>query len=258
MKTITFPVGYRPGYLKQFLDSLAQQDISDYTIICSAENSPECIRVLEEHPLEITILRKANSSGQRSHSGARDNMYNVLNYAFMNGSDFNLHLEDDFALSPDAVNLASWYYDNYKDNPLAYICYGLFRWGSGGDDYNGLVVSPFFHGLGWCTFKEGWSTCFGKYWYDDPFAIAHTNSYGWDWCMVAAFKVFGYTSLLPLISRTHHIGRIDGTCCTTPFYDKNYTHLIWNQTNKETDFILRSPETEKIDTEALQESLKNE
>jgi len=117
---------------------LASQGIDGYEIICSAENHPRCISILEEHKLPITILRKENSSGVRSHSGARDNMYNVLSNAFKAGSDFNVHLEDDFLLSPDAIDLANWYYENFKNSPLAYMSYGLFNWGSSGDDYSGL------------------------------------------------------------------------------------------------------------------------
>ena len=239
MKTITFPVGYRPTYLKQFLDSLASQDLSDYKIICSAENHPGCIQILEEHPLPITILRKNNSSGSRSHAGARNNMYNVLNHAFNSGSDFDVHLEDDFLLSPDAINLASWYYENFKDNPLAYMAYGLFNWASGGKDFSGLTTAPAFHGLGWCAFKENWEECYGKYWYDDTLARKYANAYGWDWAVQGAFKEFKYKTILPLISRTKHVGRLDGTCCTVDFFDEIYPHLKWNETEKIKDFILR-------------------
>ena len=240
MKTITFPVGYRPGYLKQFLSFLAHQDsISDYKIICSAEKCPPCIEVLETCGLPITILHKPNSTGVRSHSGARDNMFNVLNYAFKNGSTFNVHLEDDFVLSPDALNLTDWYYNNFKDDPLAYMSYGLFNWGSGGSDYEGLTTAPSFHGLGWATFKEGWELCYGKYWYDDGLAGKYANAYGWDWAVQAAFSEFKYKSILPAISRTFHAGRLHGTCCTVSFYDKTYPKLIWNKTEKVKDFVLR-------------------
>ena len=55
------------------------------------------------------------------HSGAKDNMFNVLNSAFEAGSTFNLHLEDDFLLAPDTVDLANWYYENFKSKPTTYI-----------------------------------------------------------------------------------------------------------------------------------------
>lgn len=239
MKTITFPVGYRPNYLKQFLDCLSKQNLDGYTIIASAENHFGCINTLKDCGLPITILRKPNSSGRKSHSGARDNMYNVLSYAFKNGSDFNVHLEDDFILSPDALDLANWYYDNYKDAPMTYMCYGLFNWGSTGTDYNGLVEAPTFHGLGWCAFKENWDACYDKAWYDDALARKYAKAYGWDWAVEGYFKEYKCKSILPSVSRTYHVGRIDGTCCTVDFFDKTYVGLVWNQTERVTEFELR-------------------
>lgn len=239
MKTITIPVGYRPHYLTQFLDSLSKQDLEGYTIICSAENHFGCINVLRNCGLPMIVLKKPNSSGHRSHSGARDNMYNVLSYAFKNGSTFNVHFEDDFLLSPDALDLANWYYKNYKNDPMKYMCYGLFNWGSKGDDYKGVVEAPAFHGLGWCAFKENWDSCYDKCWYDDSFARKHFNTYGWDWAVEGYFKEYKCKAILPAISRTCHAGRIDGTCCTVDFFDKTYTGLVWNQTEKITEFELR-------------------
>lgn len=240
MKTITFPVGYRPGYLKNFLAELEKHDIADYEIVCSAEACQPCIDILENSPLPIKILRKPNSIGRRDHGGARDNMYNVLNHVFTEmNSEFNVHLEDDFILSPDMFDLANWHYKNFKDAPLTYMSYGLFSWASAGEDYEGLTKAESFHGLGWCAFKENWDICYGKYWYDDDLARKYADAFGWDWAMQAAFKEFNWHSLVPSISRTFHDGRIDGTCCTLDFYDKTYTNLVWNKDKVVKDFIIR-------------------
>jgi len=238
MKTITFPVGYRPTYLTQFLNYLKGYDLSDYKIICSAENSPPCISILETCGLPLTILRKPNSSGVRSHSGARDNMYNVLSYAFNSGSEFNVHLEDDFLLAPDVFYLVDWYYRNFKDKPLTYMSYGLFNHESRGEDYAALEIINVFEGLGWCTFKEGWELCFDKNWYDDTYARKHFNTYGWDWAVSGSFLEFGYKGIRPLIARTNHGGRIDGTCCTAAHHDKHYGNLKWNKTEIVKEFRL--------------------
>jgi len=239
MKTITFPVGYRPYYLKQFLNSLSAQSLEGYTIICSAENHAGCIKVLETCGFPITILRKPESTGVRSHSGARDNMFNVLNYAFNNGSTFNVHLEDDFILSPDALDLANWYYETYKSSPMTYMCYGLFNWGSAGEDFSGVVEAPTFHGLGWCAFKENWDACYDKSWYDDALARKYSTAYGWDWAVEGYFKEHKCKAILPVVSRTYHIGRLDGTCCTVDFFDKTYVGLVWNQKARVKEFTLR-------------------
>lgn len=254
MKTITFPVGYRPKYLTNFLGYLLEYDLSDYKIFCSVENSPACIDILKKSKLPMTIILKPNSSGMKSHGGARDNMYNVLNYAFKNGSDFNVHLEDDFVLAPDLFDLADWYYKTFKDKPLTYISYGFFNHGSCGEDYEALEIIPTFEGLGWCTFKEGWEICFNKYWYDDTYARKYFNSYGWDWAVSGAYKEFGYKGIRPLIARTNHDGREDGTCCTIAHHDKHYSNLKWNKIEIVKEFKLPiddSPRDEDVVMEAI-------
>jgi len=247
MKTITFPVGYRVPYLKEFLDCLKKQNLEGYTIFCSAEACPPCIQLLKTCGLSLNILYKPNSLGYKSHSGARDNMFNVLNAAFNAGSTFNLHLEDDFLLAPDAVDLANWYYDNYKDKPLTYMSYGLFGFQPGGDDYAALEEVPFFEGLGWCAFKENWEACFKNSWYDDTLARKYFDAHGWDWSVQAYFKEYGCKALRPRINRTQHNGRMDGTCCTIEHHDKHYVPLKWNKDKRITEFKIvgNSEETEE-------------
>lgn len=238
-KTITFPVGYRPRYLIEFLQTLVRQDLAGYQIIASAENCKPCIDVLKNCGIPITILLKENSSGIKSHSGAIANMYNALSYAFNEvKSDFNVHLEDDFLLAPDAINLANWYYENFKNDPLAYVSYGLFGFNPRGEDYTALEEVNFFEGLGWCTFQSGWQTCFGKAWFDKTTAKKYFNNHGWDWNVQSYFKEYGYKALRPLINRTQHNGRVDGTCCTVQHHDVHYTPLKWNKTEKVTQFSI--------------------
>jgi len=239
MKTITFPVGYRPQYLQEFLDTLGKQNLDGWEIFCSAERSPACIEVLENCGIEMNILHKPQSSGLVSHMGARLNMYNALKSAFDAGSDFNFHLEDDFVLSPDAVDLANWYYDNYKDRPLTYTSYGMFGFAPRGEDYTALEEVPFFEGLGWCAFRENWEACYRDAFFNAELAKKHYGTtYGWDWNIQAYFKDHGSKAIRPLINRTQHNGREGGTCCTLDHHDKHYVPLKWNQTERVTDFHL--------------------
>jgi len=238
MKTITFPVGYRPQYLIQFLDCLEKQNLEGYTIFCSAEASPACIKLLKNCKLDLNILYKNNSSGIKSHSGAKANMYNVLNAAFIAGSTFNLHLEDDFLLAPDAVDLANWYYDKFKDRPTTYTSYGLFGFAPRGEDYTALEEVPFFEGLGWCAFKENWEQCYKQAWYDNTLVKKYFKAHGWDWSVQAFFKEYGFKALRPLINRTQHNGRMHGTCCTVRHHDTHYKPLKWNTTERIIDFSL--------------------
>ena len=247
MKTITFPVGYRPQYLTQFLACLEKQNLDGYTIFCSAEKCAACIRVLKDSKLDLNIIYKQDSCGYQDHSGAKNNMFNALNAAFEAGSTFNLHLEDDFLLSPDTVDLANWYYENFKDKPTTYISYGMFGFSPRGEDYSALEEVPFFEGLGWCTFKEGWEECYKKAWFDNTLVKKYFKAHGWDWSVQAFFKEYGYKALRPLINRTQHNGRIGGTCCTVQHHDKHYTPLKWNTTERVTEYNLTGTSKETAD-----------
>jgi len=239
MKTITFPVGYRPGYLIEFLDDLKKHDLSDYTIVCSAEDCLPCLEILDKCILSLTILRNESSEGRSSIKGVRVNPYNALNYVFnVLGSDFNVHLEDDLVLAPDVFCLSDWYYNTYKDTPLTYMSYGLFNHASNGDNLDGLEVISMFEGLGWCTFKEGWNDCFSKYWFDDTYGWKHFNSYGWDWAIHGAYTEFGYKGIRPLTARTNHNGRIGGTHALPAFHDATFKNLKWNETQRIKEFKL--------------------
>ena len=55
LKTITFPVGYRPNYLLEFLKTLAKQDLVGYHIIASAEDCKPCIDILNNCGIPMTI-----------------------------------------------------------------------------------------------------------------------------------------------------------------------------------------------------------
>jgi hypothetical protein len=72
------------------------------------------------------------------------------------------------------------------------------------------------------------------------------GKYGWDWAMKAAYETFGYKTIRPLIARTNHNGKHNGTCCTPDHHDKYYTNLKYNKTEKITEFILREGAESKM------------
>ena len=119
MKVITLPVATRPHYLKQMLNSLRDNNLDGWTLYVNAEPNQEVIDVIKAIDfIEVSLVINTE------RLGVRKNPFNVLNRAFENGAEFVLHLEDDLILSPDAVDLANWYYDEYSDNPMDYLFSG--------------------------------------------------------------------------------------------------------------------------------------
>jgi len=234
MKTITVPVGNRIHYFNDFLKSLCKNDLHGYVIYFAFEpdafigNGIEATSFIDNLcaclPIEVKITLNT------SKLGVRKNPFSIIEKAFDDGSEFNIHLEDDIKLSPDAICLANWYYEKFKHSN-EYSAYGFFNKNSSYDSYEKLtVVKNRFFGLGWCCYKRDWIDIFKKYWFDDNIASKHFGrSKGWDWAVSGAFIEFGKKQLLPTLSRSIHIGREGGTHCTAKYHDKIFSNFAWNE-----------------------------
>ena len=106
MKTLTLTVNNRPGYLRQLLDSLRRNNVDGYDLLyCAVE--PGCPEVLDVCKAIDFIPTHVHLNAERL--GVRENPYQALRAVFDMGSDFNVYLEDDLLVSPDALDLANWY-----------------------------------------------------------------------------------------------------------------------------------------------------
>jgi len=232
MKTITLPVATRPHYLRQMLDTLKENNLEGYKLYVNAEPNQaviDVIRSVDFIPTTVIV--------NRDRLGVRQNPYNCIQRAFDDGSTFNVHLEDDIILSPDTLQLASWYYKEYKDKPLTHLNYGMFNYKSNPDEPDKIqVIEGKFIGLGWCTFKECWNKWYKPYWFDDKInaEVWSPQTVGWDWSIAAIAKTDNLTSLQPLTSRTNHIGRVGGTYCGADFHDKTFPQIIINDEEVDT------------------------
>lgn len=231
MKIITLPVATRPHYLKQMLNTLKQNNLDGWKLYVNAEPNKDVIDVINEIDFIETSLI-VNSE----RLGVRHNPFNVLDRAFEDGAEFVFHIEDDLILSPDALDLANWYYDTFKDNPTTHINYGMFTYESDPDrpeDIN--VIVDKFVGLGWCTFSDNWYNYFQPNWFNDEInkVVWGPNTWGWDWSIAAIAKTQHLTSLQPLCGRSNHIGRSGGTYCAPAFHDQTFPQIVINNELKE-------------------------
>lgn len=226
MKTITLPVATRPHYLKQMLDTLKENNLEGYKLYIACEPVREVINIARSIDFIETDVRYNSKV-----LGVRENPYRCIQQAFDDGSDFNVHLEDDIILSPDALDLANFYYEKFKDKPMTHINYGMFNYDSEPEEPEKIqVIEGKFVGLGWCTFKECWNKWFKPYWFDDKInaEVWSPQTIGWDWSIAAVAKTNNLTSLQPLASRSNHIGRVGGTYCGADFHDKTFPQIIIN------------------------------
>lgn len=215
MRTITITTNDRPDNLRTMLASLVQNDLTGYEIFARCEpGTPQCVALLREY------LPAAHIAVNERKLGVRNNPFQVLVDAFLVGSQFNLYLEDDLVLAPDAVAVANWYYEQQLPNAL---CLNLLNYGSCGDDHTAMLRrEEAFNALGLGVTRQSWEAHFRPQWFvDDP----EDRSTGWDWSLHRYLRRRGelYT-VQPALSRSNHTGRY-GTYCRPAFHDRTFGNL---------------------------------
>lgn len=214
MKTITLTATNRPHYLKILLDSLRANNLSGYTLYCSVEPGDKevfsmCSKI-NFVPTVITLNHRKR--------GVRDNPFKILSLVFDSGSDFNVYLEDDIILSPDALNLANWYSTRINSNCL---CGLFFNYGS--DISKPTIIRKVrdFNALGFVLNKDSWYKKFSPMWYSD--------NRGWDWSIVSyLLRTPDLYCYQPITGRSNHIGRVGGVHASPAFHDQTFSNLKIN------------------------------
>lgn len=234
-KTITVPVYDRPCYLRRFLETLAENDLTGWTLYINVEPGDslvaDMIGRIDFMPTQIQWNTK--------RLGPRMNPYDCIERAFADGSTFNVHFDSDLVVSPDAVALMNFYQRTFRGAPWSFGSYGLFHYGSDPTRPMELLVVPkHFTGLGWGIFPEQWAV-YSKIWNDDTLARKHflPQTEGWDWVLSGYAKEHDHDGIVPAYSRTNHIGRV-GTYCNEDWQAKAFDNLQWNEREVHDTFIL--------------------
>ncbi len=144
MKTITLVANNRLNYLKRMIQSLRENDLSGYTLFVGVE--PEDQEVVEF--CQDFDFMPANVTVNPRKLGVALNPLMTISRAFDAGSDFNVALEDDLVLSPDALDLANWYFALPEEN---YFCLNFFNYCSNCADPAKVQYTDHFAPLGWAV-----------------------------------------------------------------------------------------------------------
>lgn len=218
MKTLTLTAWYRLEYLKQMLDSLRQNNLEGYDLLyCAIEpGRPEVADLCTS--IDFIPTKVFVNPFQR---GVRINPYSALEAVFHMGSDFNVYLEEDIVLSPDALDMANWYQGQAEDT----LCLPFFNYHSSPDDPAGIKVErecEEFAALGFALTRQSWEKWFQPYWFMDDYS---KGKIGWDWAVRYAANKHGLEMLMPLWARSNHIGQLGGMHCSAEFHDQTFAHL---------------------------------
>ncbi len=203
----------RPGYLSVALESLRSNDLTGVQLfaVCEPGNdaSAQLLRNVDFMESNVEVNRK------RLHNPT--NLWRVLNKA-SSQSDIMFVQEDDVVLSPDALNMVRWAFNNpprgvelFGVNTLVAIELSIER------SKDALWVTRCFMSLGWAMSSEMW------------FKIRHrwmNDCRGWDFSMQRILESDSRFAIAsPRVSRCTHIGRLGGTHCTEAEHDRRFSRL---------------------------------
>ncbi len=216
-KSITILCNNRFNYLKILCDSLAKNDLSGWNIYGILEpDGQRCKKILEEKLPMTEIIINSNQLGCYFNSTY------AWWFAFENKRmDFNLFIEEDVILSPDAINLTNWYIDNHSNNPemMAIILHNETK--SNKIDNKICKKYKWFTTFGMGITRDIWRNVYRPNILKDPG--------GWDFSIYSTIKeIENLHTILPEFSRANHIGRY-GTHCSQEFHDSHFRELIINQ-----------------------------
>lgn len=161
------------------------------------------------------------------HLGVSEHPRRMLQFIFSEvTSGFNLHLEDDTVISPDAIRLCEWYVNHRPGTLKAKDSCWLSLHSPVKDKDNhdlGLIVPRYDFGVwGWACTSLAWFA-----WICSQWNHRRTHPTGWDWSLSDTMKQKHLTAVAPALSRVHNIGREGGTFQTPEGYDEEMKESKW-------------------------------
>lgn len=241
MRTITLIAHSRPAYTANVIGALAEALLKpdaalfDLLIFSIDPGNKNVVDVCESSAemLAKSGIIECSLYVNTEKFGIAGNTFLALQRAFEeHGSDFNMSLEDDAVVTPDAVILADWFHQVHGDPFSKYAMMSLcnHRDFGRGENPGGIpndpsylaeamyISSPF----AWCTTRHQW-----------PFIKSTWNHKqcvpsGWDWSLSHAMRLKRMRSLHPILSRCKNIGCYGGVNETPQTFMRTQTNLVYS------------------------------
>lgn len=201
LRTITILAYNRPHYLEQCLDALAKcRGIEEYGILISVDGGGDHKNASKPTTFDCEVVYLKESYGIDEHNKV---CYDAV---FRNGAgkiDFNIALEDDVILTPDALELANWFYDHPKRDEYAFLNLGdpAYRQVAKEEDYPTVRETRSLYTSAWCFTDKSW-VVMREFW-NRPLV----TQLGWDWSLSYTINEHNWRGLAPIVSRARNIGR---------------------------------------------------
>ena len=201
----------RLHYLVQTIECLKRNSLQGYTLFLGVEPTDEAVveycKRLDFMPINLTV--------NRTRLGVAWNPRATINRAFESGSEFNVAIEDDLLLAPDALDLANWF---FSLNHRQFFSLNLCNYRSDPLFPSEIEASSHFIPLGWAVTRAVWQTFLQPNWMCDE--------RGWDFSVNKVLESHPNERLLqPKLARSNHNGRDGGEHCTPEFHDRTFGQL---------------------------------
>jgi hypothetical protein len=212
--TITLLAYDRPHYFRQVVASINQNspELACFKVFCFTDSTGQVGSINDELKKLETSFELHVVSGKRT----TDQITRfALEYVWQQGSKFNLHIEDDCPLSPDALRLALWF-----KAQTGYVALEMFaRNRDQLASQSQIVEHPTFNAWGWACFR--WA--YEKYLHEG----FDTSKGCYDLAMHDVMRKYSLKALRPRLSRSKNIGAI-GVRTTSEYYNEHLTGFNFN------------------------------
>jgi len=217
MKTITMICWKRSDYLERSFASIMTNDlieeIDKIYIFAEPDRPAEMDSLLNTITLSHLGLVEVHSNSKRL--GVDKNGHQAIEHAFRQGSELNIHVEEDVILSKDAISMV--FGMNLKYSGTNCLCMCLHN-------HNALPISGVTIGLtqqihefnpyGWACTERQWAFMSDE-WFTNRWSSDGVDKYGWDWSInYHCAKAKTHYTLMPMVSRATTIGELGGVNMT--------------------------------------------
>jgi hypothetical protein len=238
-RTVTICAYNRPIYLDQVIGSLRRAlslaswrpDKIVVGVDPGGQWQNDVVNIAAQAPAPVEVIVWPE------HLGVSEAPRRLLQYVFSElESAFNLHLEDDTVISPDALNLVDWYERNLDAFwARGLLCLTLHSPSSTHENKDVVYRRSDFGVWGWAMDFFRWRGYLSQWWNHRRY-----EPLGWDYSATDMLHRCNLQVAAPALSRVCNIGREGGTFQTPAGYDLDFAGKTWARSEDATaDFKIR-------------------
>lgn len=226
----------RPVYLRQVLDSWSRaRGVDRVRFTFHVEPSDRKVQVLDA--IKRSGLANVEVVANRERLGVLTNPWSALDQAFQRGAGFAVLAEDDLLVSTDVVEFLEWAAAEFEQDRETLVVSAHST--LGGIPTGDVVKDQAFAGQVWGTWADRWTSALSPTWDHDYSTGVNGEQAGWDWNIgLRVIPAAGAAQVRPVVSRSQHIGRLDGAHMVPEQFDQSVVPSWWQQVDEPLTYAL--------------------